>query len=204
MPSTEKADKGLYSQGCGFPLGHGWCESWTIVVQSFSCVELFATPWTACSMPGFPVHHHVPELVQTHVQWVSDATQPSRPLLSEEVMSSNCGASEDSWESLGQQEIEPLNLKGNQPWIIGRTDAEAETPVFWSFDAKRWLTGKVPDAGKDWGQRGRGHKRMRWLDGRHELGQTSGDGGGQRCLVCCSPSGHKQSAMTGWVNSSNN
>ena len=48
MPSTEKANKGPYSQGCGFPLGHVWCESWTIVVvQAFSCVELFATPWTA-------------------------------------------------------------------------------------------------------------------------------------------------------------
>ena len=39
---------------------------------------------------------------------------------------------------------------------------------------------------------------MRWLDAnRHELGQTSGDGEGQRGLVCCSPSGHKESDMTG-------
>ena len=35
-----------------------------------------------CSMPGFPVHHQLPELVQTHVHWVSDAIQPSHPLLS--------------------------------------------------------------------------------------------------------------------------
>ena len=37
---------------------------------------------TDCSMPGFPVHHQLPELAQTHVHWVSDAIQPSQPLLS--------------------------------------------------------------------------------------------------------------------------
>ena len=57
-------------------------------------------------------------------------------------------------ESLDSKEIKPVNLKGNQPWIlIWRTDADAETPVFWSSDINRWLTGKVPDAEKDWGQR---------------------------------------------------
>ena len=56
---------------------------------------------------------------------------------------------------LDSKEIKPVNLKRNQPWIlIGRTDAE--TPVFWSFDANRWLIGKVPDAGKDWGQKEEG------------------------------------------------
>ena len=49
------------------------------------------------------------------------------------------------------KEIKPVNLKGNQLRIlIGRTDAEAETPVFWSSDVNSWLIGKVPDAGKDW------------------------------------------------------
>ena len=58
----------------------------------------------------------------------------------------NCGAGEDSWESLGDslKEIKPVNSKGDQPWIfIGRTDAEAQ------LDAKNWLIGKDPDAGKD-------------------------------------------------------
>ena len=58
--------------------------------------------------------------------------------------------------------------KGNQSWIfIGRTDAEAKVPILWPPDAKNWLTGKDPDAGKDWGQeeKGRGRQRMRWLDG---------------------------------------
>ena len=51
------------------------------------------------------------------------------------------------------KEIKPVNLKGNQSWIfIGRTDAEAETPILWPPDMKNWLIGKDPDAGKDWRQ----------------------------------------------------
>ena len=52
------------------------------------------------------------------------------------------------------KEIQPVSLKGNQPWIFtGRTDAEVDAPVFWSSDAGSQLTGKVPDAGKDWGKK---------------------------------------------------
>ena len=55
---------------------------------------------------------------------------------------------------LESKEIKPVNLKENQPWIFaGRTDAKAETPVFWWSDANSWFIGKVPDAGKDWGQK---------------------------------------------------
>ena len=51
------------------------------------------------------------------------------------------------------KEIQPVHPKGNQPWIyIGRTDAEAEMPIFWPPDAKNWLIWKDPDAGKDWRQ----------------------------------------------------
>ena len=58
-----------------------------------------------------------------------------------------------------------VNPKGNQSWIFtGRTDAEAETPVLWPPGVKNWLIGKDPDAGKDWGRRRRGRKRMRWSD----------------------------------------
>ena len=54
----------------------------------------------------------------------------------------------DPWE------IQPVHPKGNQSWIfIGRTDAEAETPILWPPDAKNWLVGKDPDAGKDWRQK---------------------------------------------------
>ena len=51
------------------------------------------------------------------------------------------------------KEIQPVYPKGNQSWIfIGRTDAEAEAPIFWPPNVKKWLIGKDPDAGKDWRQ----------------------------------------------------
>ena len=58
---------------------------------------------------------------------------------------------------LNNREIKLVNLKGNQPWIfIGKTDTEAEAPILWSPDLKSWLTGKDPDAGKDWRQKKKG------------------------------------------------
>ena len=54
---------------------------------------------------------------------------------------------------LGCKEIQPVHPKGGQSWVfIGRTDAEAEAPILWPPDEKNWLTGKDPDAGKDWRQ----------------------------------------------------
>ena len=74
-----------------------------------------------------------------------------------------------------KQLIQPVNPKGNQSWIfIVRTDAEAETPILWPPDAKNWLTGKDPDAGKDWGQEEKGMTEdemvgwHHWLNG-HEF-----------------------------------
>ena len=67
---------------------------------------------------------------------------------------------------LDWKEIKPVSPKGNQSWIfIGRPDAEAETPILWPPDAKIWLTGIDPDAGKDWRWEGKEQQRMRWLDG---------------------------------------
>ena len=57
------------------------------------------------------------------------------------------------WSLLDSKEIQPVNPKGNQPWIfIGRTDVEAEVPMLWPPDAKSWLIRKIPDGGKDWRQ----------------------------------------------------
>ena len=76
-----------------------------------------------------------------------------RKLSPEELMLLDCGVGEDSWQSLGLQRDEPVHPKGNQSWLfIERTDAEAETPIFWPSDVKNWLIGKYPDSGKDWGQ----------------------------------------------------
>ena len=64
------------------------------------------------------------------------------------------------------KEIKPVNPKGNQSGIfIGRTDAKAGTPIFWPPNGKNWLSGKDPDAGKDWRRENRGQQRMRWLAG---------------------------------------
>ena len=55
------------------------------------------------------------------------------------------------------KEIQPVHPKGDQSWVfIGRTDAEAETPILWPPHAKSWLIGKDPDAGRDWGQEEKG------------------------------------------------
>ena len=64
------------------------------------------------------------------------------------------------------KEIQPVHPKGNQSWVfIGRTDAEAETPILWPPDGKSLLIWEDPDAGKIEGKRWRGWQRMRWLDG---------------------------------------
>ena len=89
---------------------------------------------------------------------------------------------EETLESpLDCKEIQPVHPKGDQSWIfIGRTDAEAETPIFRPPDVKNWLIGKDPDAGKDWRQEEKGtaeDEMVGWhhqLDG-HESEQTPGD-----------------------------
>ena len=103
---------------------------------------------------------------------------------------------------LDNKEIKPVQPKGNQPWIfIGRTDAEAETVILWPPDGKSWLTGKDPDAGKDWRQEEKGmteDEMVGWyhrLNG-HEFELTLGGSEGQGSLACCSPWDCKESDMT--------
>ena len=103
-------------------------------------------------------------------------------------------------------EIQPVHPKGDQFWVfIGRTDVEAEAPILWPPDAKNWLTGKDPDAGKDWRQEEKGMTEdemvgwHHWLNG-HEFEQALGIGDGQGSRVCCSPWGRKESDMTEWLN----
>ena len=89
------------------------------------------------------------------------------------------------------KEIKSVNSKRNQPCTVtGKTDVEAEAPILWPPDAKNWLIGKDPAAGKDWRQE---EKEMTedamvgWhhrLNG-HEFEQTLGDGEGQGSLACC-------------------
>ena len=100
--------------------------------------------------------------------------------------------------------IKPVSSKENQPRIfIGRTDAEAETPILWTPDAESQLIGKDPDDGKGWGQKGKRAAEgemvgwHRWLSGRGSE-QSPGKSEGQGCLLCWSPWCHRESGKTWW------
>ena len=107
---------------------------------------------------------------------------------------------------LNCKEIQPVHPKGNQPWIfIGRTDAEAETPILWPPNAKSWVIAKDPDVGKDWRWEEKGaiedemvgwHFRLN----EHQFEQAPGVGDGQASLECCSPWGCKVSDRSEWLN----
>ena len=118
----------------------------------------------------------------------------------------NCGIGEDSESPLDCKEIQPAHPKGDQSWVfIGRTDAEAETPVLWPPDEKSWFIWKDPDAGKDWGQEEKGmteDEMVGWhhrLDG-HGFGSTLGVGDGQGGLTCYSSWGLKELDTTERLN----
>ena len=107
---------------------------------------------------------------------------------------------------LNCKEIKPVNPQKKQFWIfIGRTDAEAETPILWPPDVKNRLLGTDSDAGRDCRQEEMGMTEdemigcHHWLDG-HEFEQALGVGDGQGSLACCSPWGHQESDMIKWLN----
>ena len=100
------------------------------------------------------------------------------------------------------KEIQPVHPKGDQSWVfIGRTDAEAETPILWPPHVTSWLPGKDPDARRDWRQEEKGtteDEMAGWhhrLDA-HEFGWTPGVGDGQGGLTCCDSWDHKESDTT--------
>ena len=104
------------------------------------------------------------------------------------------------------KEMQPVYPKGHQSWVfIGRTDAEDETPILWPPDAKSWLIGKDPDAGRNWGQEEKGLTEdemagwHHWLNGC-EFEWTPGVGDGQRGLACCDSWGHKELDTTEQLN----
>ena len=107
---------------------------------------------------------------------------------------------------LDHKEIQPVHPKGDQSWVFfGRTDAEAEAPVLWPPDAKIWLIGKDPDAGKDWRQEEKGvteDEMVGWhhqLNG-HEFEQAPGVGDGQGSLEPCRLWGCKESDIVELLN----
>ena len=99
---------------------------------------------------------------------------------------------------LDSKEIQPVRPIGNQSWIfIGKDDAEVAAPKPWPPDEKSWLTGKDPDAGKDWRQEEKGTTEDEMVGWHHRLNrqefeQALGDTEGQWSLVCWSPRGQKE------------
>ena len=104
------------------------------------------------------------------------------------------------------KEMQPVHPKENQSWMfIGRTDAEAETPILWPPNGKNLFIGKYPVLGKIEGRRRKGRQRMRWLDGITDSMDMSLSKfwemvKDKRSLACCSPWDHKESDMTEWLN----
>ena len=104
------------------------------------------------------------------------------------------------------KEINPVKPIVNHSWIIiGRTDAEAETPILWPPDSKKWLIGKDPNASKDWRQKEKGMVenemvgRHHWLNG-NEFEQALGVSVGWGSLVWCSPWLHKETNRSEGLN----
>ena len=99
------------------------------------------------------------------------------------------------------KEIKPVHPRDQSRIFIERTDAETTAPILWPPDTKNWLTGKDPNAGKDWMQeeKGRTDDEMAWwhylLDG-HEFEQVLGVDDGQGNLACCNPWGCKELDLT--------
>ena len=118
------------------------------------------------------------------------------------------------WTVMLEKTLEsPLDCKGiqsvhskDQSWVfIGRTDAEAETPILWPPHAKNWLIGKDSDAGRDWGQEEKGttedemagwHHRLN----AHEFEWPPGVDDGQGGLACCNSWGRQELDTTEWLN----
>ena len=96
------------------------------------------------------------------------------------------------------KEVNPVNAKGNQSWIfIGRTDAEAETPIFWPPDVKSWLIGKGPDTGEDWRQEETGTTEDEMVGWHHHLMVWVWASSWQLVMDreawrACGPCGHKE------------
>ena len=106
------------------------------------------------------------------------------------------------WTVMLEKTLEgPLDCKA---WVfIGRTDAEAETPILWPPDAKNWLIWKDPDAGKGWRWEEKGtteDEMVGWHHQGHDFEKALGVGDRQGSLACCSPWGRKESDMTEWLN----
>ena len=204
-----------------------------VKVRSLSRVYLFVTPWTvAYEAPlsmGFSRQAYWNGLpFPSPGDLPNPGIEPGSPALQADAFTiwatweaHKKGYMPNNWCSqtmvldkttespLDSKEIKPVTPKGNHPWaFIGRTDDKAEAPMVWPHDAKSWITGKDPDAGKDGRQKENGaaeHEKLREHQQLHgqESEQALGHSGGQRGLTCCSPWGCTESDNNLQLNDNN-
>ena len=150
-----------------YPIHPSPCHSPSDNHHSVACVYMFVFVWFDhlffCLFLFIFNIPHTSEIIQYlsfSVWLISLSIIPSRFI----HVVKKCWLNSTLESPLNSREIKPVSPKGNQPWIlIGRIDAEAEAQILWQPDMKRWLIGKDPDAGKNWGQEDK--ERMKWLDG---------------------------------------
>ena len=168
------ADKGLYSQSYGVSSSHVWMweldhkESWALNNWCFWTVVLEKTLESPLDCKEVqPVHSEGDQprislkgmMLKLKLQYFGHLTQRVDSLEKSLMLGGIVGRRRRGRQRmrLDCKEIQLVNPKGNQSWIfIGRTDAEAETPILCPHDVKNWLIGKDPDAGQDWRQEEKG------------------------------------------------
>ena len=186
---------------CGFSLSALWCP---LSAPTFLLGFLLPSTWGISSWLLQQSTAAAPYLGRGVAPLCRSTPAPSQPTLL-----SWCFWTvvlEKTLESpLDCKEIQPVHPKGDQSWVfIGRTDAEAETPVLWPPDANSWLILKDHDAGKDWGQE-KGMTEDEIIGWHHQLnghgfGRTPGVGDGQGGLACCGSPGLKEMETTERLN----
>ena len=119
------------------------------------------------SPPGFPI----PGILQARIlEWVVIAFSHKESWALKNWCFWTVMLEKTLQSPLDYKEIQPVHAKGDQSWIfIGRTDAEAEAPILWQPDVKNWLTGKDPDAGKNWRREEKGTTEDEMVGWHHRL-----------------------------------